>query len=675
MKKFIVLFVFLFFIISISKVNAEVPYIANYNYNLNDGTSTGFAIQEFGENSTYPLSSLGIQCFQANFNYSALRLIPKGNCPSGLNYEHIYVFPLRTSEYLYSNNITDGYPTIVNRNLLVIEPKQEIIIKLRYFINDSYLNSGALGWHTYSDAIGINLLSSNFTTLSLSVGTWINKTMIIAPSDNIRFLSVNAYFQYSGQPPTDAGIFIDDFKVYSFVNSFYYPTTSYNYPLPQNEYCAYLLNAPSTEAMFQIAQNSNYNTSYGVYYSDSCEDGFKCSCFLINNVMYTRRTLEEYIYHNTPYSNRLNFVKSNDLMAIQEAWTGTGGTIQNPLIITGLNTFYLKGIALHGIGMADWLGSGLRGTNWYNSSDGGIKLNSFGTFNASEIYGLLYADNITTNLWEVAGDKFMFSTYLGSLPSANYNSSWFNLFDTSCTAQTYCEFNNFVHINADCSVTSNIDCGLCGCYNNYLGCNFPDVYGTFCDLNGGYTGDKYKGYFTNFSDCSNIVTTGFCPIGTLCVNGNTTTNTIGCLNLTSGNIDIYVNNTGGNNTINPNCPNTANTCYDFWCNIIECPPTPPTPENWQSNFAGSLALVIGGIFGIIDLTLSKLISSIVFSFAGGILIALIFRKSKSMDKIFFFSIIACLTLFTAIGWFYWWLYLLLGLLGASVFLKISGIFG
>jgi len=108
-----------------------------------------------------------------------------------------------------------------------------------------------------------------------------------------------------------------------------------------------------------------------------------------------------------------------------------------------------------------------------------------------------------------------------------------------------------------------------------------------------------------------------------------------------------------------------------------------TISYFVSNPMNYIALTIGGAFSVQDLTTSQLISSILISLGGAVVIV-IFIATKSHDKLdghaltqtMTYSFVILLVLFTLIGWFPAWIWAVLitlaGLYYSGIFSKIGG---
>lgn len=165
--------------------------------------------------------------------------------------------------------------------------------------------------------------------------------------------------------------------------------------------------------------------------------------------------------------------------------------------------------------------------------------------------------------------------------------------------------------------------------------------------------------------------------------------TVGCFNpITGGYDNVTLANgtvtsiTNFSNSVFPNgtsanqshaYQNSSTTCYDNNGNIVVCY-IPNAP--YCNSYADSLALAVGGMFGVTNCGLAQNMSSIIITLIVGIIVTILLAYyggiSDGIPTIFGLVTMLMLVLFTLIGWFPAWLIVIMIVTSA---LAISGLLG
>jgi hypothetical protein len=256
--------------------------------------------------------------------------------------------------------------------------------------------------------------------------------------------------------------------------------------------------------------------------------------------------------------------------------------------------------------------------------------------------------------------------------------SFFSGTSVTCTPHSVCDpsTNNQTYINSDCSQSTPVYCGLCGCDAEGEYCNFPTQIGSVCDLND----PLHLGFNIYYSNCTTVYRT--CNQNEVCnqetsqfgVNATlnyTTLNTICCYKQGTATVNYCFDEYGNNIT------------YDQLITNISSSVSSSQSTNVFINPMNALALLIGGAFGYgttESLATAQQISSMLISlFISMCLIIVITVKAEqrmnanNMFLLFIFTMLGLLIMFTFISWFPSWIMIVLIVISAIGFIKIGGI--
>jgi len=645
-KILISLFFFLF-LFSFKPVNAFTQFNLNPNF---DSTIQGININEITTNVSitacnfYDLTSWSLclynaitgqnltlfesstyECFNAISNTSwyndttndnrtgFLDLQPSSECNFvGYNYNNsfINIKLLNNSNYLKSKNATELETSpysdwTSDKNSFLLSSNKEGIIYLRYLINDTDDLTPSSLLTYYT-----NLGETNNTLLGGSADTWVNTTLYIPASPVDRTITIFASFIF-GSVNTPKRIMIDYFNFYTYDHETTIPCCSAHTSSFVQDNC----NSSGSVSNYinDYVWNSTSILKISAIHTAQAKDNIDCGVFQMNESVYIRRLLE------SDYSPAvIGKYLSRDIAYI--GFDGTGGSSGklSGNIFTQLTPYMLEITCIN----QSSSGNTDRGLNF---SDAGFQVSKW------------YHDNCTSS-----NTPYKFKWYINDSVGSQYmvwrttsTSAWRDTFKTSCNYGIVCQGNSLYTITTLCDTIFLKDCGVWGCNDNDTDCNYPinplngsqiTSYGSFCLDDYSYMIVNSTGsYFSS------------CVYPQLC--RQLTSTTIACLT------DVEL--------IAQNITTSTNVFY---------------------NPANAIAMTIGSGFGITDLSQAQMITSIILSLVGSIAtsIALSIKgkvKGHSLERIFTFSSLMYLVLFTMIGWFPSWLIVILIIVSTLVMTK------
>jgi len=635
-------FISLFFIIFSTNVNA----FQYFNYNPDFTTDiNSYTVYEYASNISgtcalcIPILDICYgcsnttqykSCLDARYNSTNVSMILETNvnCFSDTLYsQFVSVKPLSfDNPFFESSNIIDmqneGYwwdytgSTDYTSDIMILPSNTEGIVIVNYRLNDTTdINYGFSDIKIYSNG---NLIST--TTLNPSNNAWDNNTIYIPSNSEERNITVffNIYFGSTPVyfPLTNNGkhIEIGRFGIYTLDQSFSYPNRLTTAKV--KELCN------TTQEPYITLLSSTSSVPLDAYALNSSVDNLNCSIYQKNTSVIVRR-----LVNGTDYGATGSFIHSRDIGYYEEAPPDYADFIFN-IIASNLIKFSCGGKPPINV-------------------DNSLEFYDTGSVNLTALWFLCNATtgidyNYNGHSGSVSGNQFRYF-----LSQGNHYSPYFNTFLTRCPYSQICSANIIYIQNTLCDLTPVGDCGSFGCLNT-----------THCDIcRNPITNEPYESY------------------GSYCIDDYAyiIVNVSGCFYDSCEYPDKCFQST------------ITNIICGTEADLREINLT--TTTNIMFNPSNAVASLFGNLFGIDattdeGLASSKVIASIILSIICSALISLglaRFSKGKisgsNITMTYGISFVFLLTLFTVLGWFYWWLYLILALIGGLVWAKTSGLFG
>jgi hypothetical protein len=622
---FFLLFFFLF------AMNARAYQIFNSNPNFETNTNS-FVIAEQGSN--------GVNCLTPVYDNDTQTLVitSNGDCNSeDLDSEILYISPTNLNLPLqYGTNAQEN--NSIYHDYFTLPKNKEGIVSLKVNIfqtngtyNFSSFNGDSFLLVQHSGTIGNYSFSETYNITSLIAGNGWNNITLIVPSDSIdRNISIYAFLHFGSTPPSNFlpnenfTVTLKQFQFYTLdVNELRTDWTN-NFTYESLRYCG-----SGATLRTDDPGDSNYSNSFAndSYWFGTDVNGIDCGYVQLGNLIIARHwaystQANQWEY----YTSNLFFVQqyADYVTMFVESFLRTQikfTLLQNTMPSINASYIFYDDMAGNFIKMED-----LR-YNYTNAFRQTISLID----NADKVK---FYNNISNPILpnpnqNPSGNnfRFWFNSYSGSY------SPWHPFFTSNLQVDNmgwYCSdiTNSEGYILGNGTEIKSQYCGDFGCNAQHTHCDFGFI-GIYCSDSTHWA----------YSDVYGVQDAGTC--------------TALCKNVTGGIICSHLNNTH-------ECINNNGEVVD--CNVLVPLPTIAT------NPLGTLALIIGGLFGITDLATSEFISSIIFSLIFALILptAIIIYLSKKLEagteKIFAISWIAWLIVFVKIGWFdpFIWTLLIIG---------------
>jgi len=505
-KKYLYLFISLFFLLTFSRANAYTMFSANpYLNDTQLGYPLGLVLYNPIYNNTFywnatcsGLTNCAIiennGTSQTNFLYlqqydwTYIGLIPQWS-----NYTALFEF--------YDNNAQNGV-----KYLEIFLPKnQEGILITNYRWNNS-LTTPAPYLAIIDSATGNHLAHINLNT---TTNNWYNISYILNASTSDRNLRIVYAWNWDNTPTR---LEIDKFKFYT-LDIQEVRTGWSNFVDERDRYCG--------EGSY------NYSNNVSLYYKNDYDKGllfafdkedYDCSVFRIGSLTIARRIIEKAgdwgygcDYNDYLFKYRDPFYL---ITTLDNCCFCSGMTAESRFLIT---RFSLTNMALTKFENDTVASCYPNECSWRfvydyngkititNQTDGFI--NQLAGNISQNINLLPYSNTLTPS-----GAKWRFSSFINEdeTPMTDYYP--FFTSQISCEAKTICDIaTNFQYFqSATCELLNPSWCGGCYCKSDLSSCNFPSVIGTYCDP----TDSSHTTVITDTSTCQRIYNS--CPQGSVC---------------------------------------------------------------------------------------------------------------------------------------------------------------